>query len=209
MIPLTVYVIIANKGKIDDVIKLSMINKTLYHILTPIRMKKYKEAIENKVDNAYVAGYLEYIKNAPICDGYIPHNVLHLVPDNVWDYVINKYDISKYTNTSDCCYIVFNMCRADKLDRLLYMYSKNITIIEPLIMNYAAQYGRLNIIQYIHDNISDKNIGFAFRAAARYGKLDIIKWLYDKVDISNINCAMIYAEEKNHNHVIEYLKSKN
>lgn len=207
MIPLHIYRIIAEEGSITDVIKLSMINKTLYYGLKDIRFKKYESYIHRDFDNVFIYEFIEYLREYPEYKdrSFFPEIKLHLLSDKVLNFIKEYYDVYDIISPES----IDDLCHYGKLDELKCLYYKfGYTFHEDeyggFMMTTAAYYGHLDIMIWLRD-IGVLVTDNAFSCAAIKGYLYIMKWLYNNYKHSYCSSAIEYAAKFNHFDVVKWL----
>jgi hypothetical protein len=108
---------------------------------------------------------------------------------------------------------------------LKYLFKNNIvdtngvSILDKFIKNkiytktemiYAAKYGNLNIVQFLHGvkKCTSDIYNRAFEIASSYNNFNIVKYLHESCGVLVTNNAIIYAIKKNNLEIVKYLYNK-
>ncbi|OWY95303.1 hypothetical protein PHMEG_00034726, partial [Phytophthora megakarya] len=74
-------------------------------------------------------------------------------------------------------------------------------------MDYAAMYGHLDVVKWLHEMRSEGCTTEAMDGAAENGHLDAVQWLHGNRSEGCTSNAMIFAAENQFWHVIDWLNS--
>ena len=72
-------------------------------------------------------------------------------------------------------------------------------------MNWASQYGYLNIVQWLHTHRSEGCTNWAMNWASRYGHLDVVKFLHFNRTEGCTSLAINYASKNGHTKIVNFL----
>ena len=73
-------------------------------------------------------------------------------------------------------------------------------------MDWAAAYGRLEIVKWLHENRSEGCTPWAMDLSTRAGHFEVTKWLYKNRSEGNINNLMILVRRMGRLEIVKWLQ---
>jgi len=158
----------------------------------------HKQISEKYITDDFIERLSKFAQqfNCPAIESITSPNITTWIVKNDCSYLINHIpgNKSKYFDAA---------LRLGSLN-IIKWYSKNYNeLFTPSTMDWAADYGHLEIIKWLHANGYNGTTD-AMNYASLHGYLNIVKWLH----ANGYNCttdAMDYAAENGHLNVVKWL----
>ncbi|KAJ3312087.1 hypothetical protein HDU76_002964, partial [Blyttiomyces sp. JEL0837] len=119
--------------------------------------------------------------------------------------------IQTFLRVCKCPYFEFIFSLMDfaakygKLEVLQYLHENNISTCTTEAMDLASENGHLSVVEYLHENRSEGCTTEAMDAAARNGHLEVVKFLHYNRNEGCTKAAMTDAAREGHVDVVRFL----
>ena len=141
---------------------------------------------------ANVASYL-------MVNDYYPYHYFKNIANSAWERLNETtYNIPNYIFT-------LNLSQIIKAGDLQFIIIKNLTDNPDKLWREATEYGKLNIIKWLHLKEFEGCTVWTMNKAAEYGHFDIVKWLHENRNEGCTVVAMNVAAMKGHFDILKWL----